>query len=298
MAYTFHHNYGIDTIAVLNRRTKEPYAILKVIGSAEVSSTIATNGITGGSYIDNVETVPGKRETKVSLVIREYGRGIFPPFTGAAVTDISAEPTGFVGNFYDWNGTTVKGATGIASVQVDTGEQASLCNSEWTIKAVSATTVNVYASSAPTNWYVNNEGLINAAPITITSGGTIDLDNALGESTGIAITGGASSIAMTVGDTAIFTTRKINLGGYQTILGQSSAVFDEFTIDLLGTEHNGKNVMVRIFKCTAPGLIFGFKELEWSESSIELMPSVDTQAKPVADAVFTDGLLSVGYIYN
>jgi len=288
--------FGIDTVAFLNRTTELPYVIFKIPGEASVESKIDTIKLeTKGSFRGVIQSEPGKREDMISFNTSQFERGMWEPLAGSLVTTQSAEPTGYVGGLIDKNGTTVVGSTGIATVQIDSGEESKLRNSYWTIRAVSATTVNFYATGLPSGWYASDYdslgygGLVNPTPLTVTASTATPVLNANGETTGVEFTGGSGTIALTTGDTATFKTRRINLGSYATILGKSSEVYTDFMVDIYGTQQSsGRNVIVRVYKCSAPGVNINFEALAFSESELQMTASYDAVRDGVWEMTYID----------
>jgi hypothetical protein len=157
---------------------------------------------------------------------------------GLTMTERSAESTGAIDGIANKKGASVIKSTGLASITVTSNKETDLKESNYIVKAVSATTVNVYATSdydfnrGTTASYVNADTRTIAEGITITQGSTSDIAKF-----GITLTGGAGTIAMTSGDTAVFSVRPVNTSSDSFILGSANAKPQVFTIEAR-TERN------------------------------------------------------------
>lgn len=160
-----------------------------------------------------VASEPQSIERTLSGSIKFLDDFILTTLTGAPAVVNAAEAVGSVQAIADYFGTSVVDATtGIASVAVDTPTQTAVKTQKYILRAASATTVDVYVSSA-----IQGEVLLDdfhkIDTITIPgASATVVIPN-----TGVVITGGSGAIAMTVGDTAVFTTRHFNNAGSSII---------------------------------------------------------------------------------
>ena len=85
----------------------------------------------------------------------------------------------------------------IASLKA--GAEASLKAGSYVVVAVSATTVNVIAADKS---FKTVNGVLNAAPLTITTAGVVEVLDQDGNTTGIELTGGSGTIALVAGNFA------------------------------------------------------------------------------------------------
>lgn len=277
--------FGIHSLSPFSRVDKTPYGILKVIGSASLGIASSVEEMYGGaqrfSWAAEAKTFKSSMDCKV----KAYPGFLFSQFMGATVTDNAAEPLASVTALVNFKGTSVFAATtGIASVGVKAGSEAQVKFGSYIVKAVTATTVDVYAMSdvdfprGAGLSFVNDTLKITATPLTITASGSVDIPN-----TGLQLTGGSGSIALVSGDTATFTSRPENTTSSDISIGKSSTSLPSFGCVLLGQKRaTAEMVEITAHNCVAEGFPIPFDEMKFSEASIKLSCLYDS----VQDEVF------------
>jgi hypothetical protein len=270
--------FGVHSLAPYNVTTGEAYGIAKVIGTAELALSGELIELFGGSskYSWGVES--GTVATDVNLTLKEYPNFLFELLLGKAVTDNAAEASGSVTAIANKSGTSAVAATGLASVGLKSGSSASVKFAKYVLKVASATTVDVYAMSdvdfarGTDLTYQNDLLKVTASPLTITTGGVVEIPG-----TGLELTGGAGTIAMTTGDTATFSSRPINTDSIDVTIGGATDVNPEFGLIIVGEKlGSGQMIELDLFKCKGVGLPFGFAEKAFSEASVTLKAFQDT----------------------
>lgn len=271
--------YGVHSVTPYDPATGLPLGdIAKVVGNLTVNLTGELIELNGGSQRFPWEIEDGLISTESTLLLREYPEFLYEAFLGKAITKNAAEAAGNVSTLTNAKGALVEATTGIASVAAKTGSEADLKTGKYTIKAVSATTVNVYALSdidfanGTALTYVDETLKINESPIAISgSGGTVDIPN-----TGLEIVGGSGSPALTDGDTATFEVRAINSGSEQVIIGDSNFTLPEIGL-LCYAQKKGDGAIYEldIFKAKGSGAPIAFAEKAYSEAEIPVRAFYD-----------------------
>lgn len=275
--------YGVHSLCMYNRTTFEPYGIIKILGSLEIALSGSFNDLNGGSSRYPWDSESGVIDTQLTGTIKEIPDFAFEKFLGASVTTNSAEASGNVGALSNKNGTSVSsGTTGIASIAAKSGSEADLKDGVYVIKAASATTIDIYCMSdvdfdkGTDKAYETDLLKITASPITVATSTTADVTGF-----GIQITGGTAP-AMTIGDTAVFSVRKVNSGSSIITVGSSTASFPEFGAFLASQKKSdGSLFTAQLFKCKAIGLPLGFSEAEWLNADITIKALYDSTENAV-----------------
>lgn len=278
--------YGVHSVAAINRETGLLYGMARVIGSASLSLTGDLNELTGGSSPYPWSVQNGLIKTELSLKLKEYPPFLYELFAGHAPTvTTTASTTGEVTELKNKKGTSVVSATtGVASIGLKSEKTADVKFFRGVIKAVSATTVDVYAYSnvdfgrGTSLKFQDDLGKITETPLTISgSGETVEIPG-----TGLELTGGSGTVAMTVGDTAEFEStptysKKIDVG-----VGSVTDVYPEFSMIIVG-EPVDKNQLneLTVHRCKGIGLPLGFDEKAFSNPEVKLKTYLDTDKDEV-----------------
>jgi hypothetical protein len=257
--------FGIHSIMFYNRSDRKPYgAPLKVLKSGGIDMPADFEDLTGGS--ERFITPEFK------LTTAEFPDYLFQLFLGASVTLNSAEASGNVSTAVNKKGTsTISATTGIASVVViPTTGAANLKFAKYVIEVVSATTVNILASTdidfrRGTDVSYQNDGLqILAAAVTITTGGNTDVPEL-----GLRLVGGSGAIAMVVGDTASFDVRPPNAGSSLIDIGNIGTEFVEFGAVVMAQRRaDGSLFEIDCLRCVGGGLPLNLEEKAWSQAEL------------------------------
>lgn len=284
--------FGVHSVAPYNRTTRSFYGVLKVLGSSSLSLSGELVSLNGGSSKYPWHVEDGLITAELSLTFREYPDFVFELFLGRAPTANAAETGGSVTTIANASGTSVVNATtGIASVGVESGQEADLKFASYVIVAQNATTVHVYASSdidfarGDDVSYQADDLQITASALTIpNTGGTVSIPN-----TGLEFTGGSGTVAMTAGDTAYFSSRPINTASVDVTVGAASDTFPEFGAYVLAKQRgNGQMVEFDLFRVKAVGLPIGLDENAWSEASVTAQAFNDSARSGVFSMRFVD----------
>jgi len=264
--------YGIHSVAPYNTTSGEFYGILKVLGDSSLNLSGELTSLNGGSSPFPFAVEQGLITTEVNLVFREYPNFVFELFLGKAPTVNAAEASGSTTALANKTGTSVFDATtGAATVTVEAGNEADVKFEKYLLLATSATEVDVYAGSdvdfarGTDLTYQNDLLKITATALTVPdTGGTVSIPG-----TGLEITGGSGTVAFVSGDSAIFSSRPVNQGSIDVVIGGSSDVFPEFGAIMLANQRgDGAMFEVDMFRMKAVGLPIGLAENAYGEVSV------------------------------
>ncbi len=263
--------FGVHSAAPYRIDTREYYGILKVLQSSNLSLEGELISLNGGSspYAFAVES--GLITAELELTFSEYPDWIYEVFLGKAATVNAAEALGSVTTLTNSKGTLVQASTGIASIDVIAASEADLKFMELVVVAVSATTVDVFASSdvdfarGTDLTYQDDLLKITASPLTIAdTGATVTIPN-----TGLELTSGSGTVAMTSGDTATASSRPKNLGSTDVTIGSATDSVPNFGARLVAQKDGDDRMFeIDLFKCKQIGLPIGFTTNEFSEASV------------------------------
>lgn len=280
--------FGIHTLTAYNITTREILGRARVAGSAEIKLEGELIPLNGGSSKAPWKVERGLISYETTITLKEYPSFLFQTLLGKAITENAAETSGNCSTLIDTYGTSVVGSTGIATATVKSGSEADLKFSKYLVKAVSSTTVDVFAysdvdfSNGTDLTYQNDLCKITASPLTITTGTPVTIP-----SIGIELTGGAGTIGMTTGHTATFEVRPINTKSRTVTIGSSTESFSDFGL-LISAARSGDGGMVEVdcFKCAAVGMPINFTENEFSEFSVTMQMYKDS-ARAEGNGVFS-----------
>lgn len=284
--------FGIHSVTPYRREDRTPYGILRVLGDSSLSLSGELIPLNGGSNLYPWKVENGLNTVEISLTFREYPDFVFEIFLGKAPTANSAESAGNVSALENAKGTSVLDATtGIASVGLLAADEADLKFSRYVVKAVSATTVDVYASSnidfatGTDVEYVDDTLKINASPITIPdSSGTVSLADY-----GLEFTGGSGSVAMTVDDTAIYEVRPVNTASSIVSIGSNKDVVPEVGMYIYAKKSGDKQMAeFDCYRVKAVGLPIGLTENAFSEASVTAQAFYDSALDGVFEMRFVE----------
>ena len=218
-------------------------------------------------------------------MFKQFNKESYTYLGGAANTPGSAEPNGAVTTLTNANGTSCMAATtGIASVALKSGGAADLKAGMYTVKVVSATTVDVYCDSdidfgsiytgGAVGTFVDDTLKITAAPLTVTTAG------ALTEVTGFGIdlVGGSGTISMTIGDTATFEVRPANVANEVITIGDRNTFLKSYSVTAYSAMKSITGEITYIYmpivQVSGIGSL-GLKEYSWvnSTSKVKILRS-------------------------
>ena len=276
--------FGVDVFTPYNRTTGLPFGTIRVLGTSSLSLSGELVKLNGGSNRYPFAIEDGLITAELSLTVRELPDFLFELFLGKAPTANSSESAGSVTAIANKKGTSVVAATGIASVGVKSGSEADAKFSKYVVKAVSATTVDVFALSGTDfargadKSFENDALKITASALTITQSSAVEVPGF-----GIELTGDSGVIAMVADDTAEFTVRPINDQSIDVTFGAETDIFPEFGALIVAQKRgNGEMFEIDLFRVKGIGLPLGFEEKSWNESEITAEAFFDSAKGGVA----------------
>lgn len=278
--------FGVHSVAAYNPSTGEPYYdMAKVIGNLTINFSGELVQLNGGSQPFPWAVENGVISTEGTLLLREYPDFVYETFMGATVTKNAAETAGSVTAIANKKGTSLVAATGIASVGLKSGSSEDVKTANYVVKAASSTTVDVYALSdvdfknGSDLSFVDGSLKITSSPLTIATATAVEIPN-----TGLELTGGAGTIGMTVGDTAMFDSRAINTGSRLIEVGDAGFSLPDVGLICVGQKAGSKRIsLIKLYRCKGAGVPLSFAEKAFSEAEIAIQAFYDETAGKVAD---------------
>jgi len=245
--------FGIHSLAPYSRVTGEFFGILKVLGDSNLSIAATSVKLKGGSNKFDIASEVTAVESSLTSDVKSYPDFMFEKWGGASVSTTVASATGTVGAITNFKGTSAVSATvGIASAGAKSGSEDEIKNAQYVVKVISPTTVDVYASTdldfkiseAPTT-FVDDLLKITATPLTVPdSGATVEIPDY-----GLELTGGSGTVAMTIGDTAVFNAIKAHGGISVITIGESTIDYPEMGLWMAGQRRaDGSEVLIHAWK--------------------------------------------------
>ena len=287
--------FGIHSVTPYSRAdglplTEEP---LKVLGSVTIPIAQEIIALNGGSSPDPFDIEKGARTTESTMLLKEYPSALIDIALGTKPTENAAEPLASASAIGNVKGTSAVASTGIASVGVKTASEADVKFISAIVKVVSPTTVDVFVQSdvdfaqGADGSFVGDSHKITPTPLTITMGGSVDIPNF-----GLELTGGAGTIAMVVGDTAVFSSKPINSGSREVVIGGIGAVAKNFGLLILAQKKSDATMHeFNVFEAVAGGLPFSLGEKAYSEAEVTFTPKLSNNVLDPASTAF--GLFSL-----
>lgn len=279
--------YGVHSVTPYNPTTGLPLGdTAKVVGNLSINMSGDLIELNGGSQPFNWAVENGVISTETTLLLREYPNFIYEAFLGKAVTENAAETGGSVNTITNKNGTSlVDATTGVASIGVKSGSEADVKTGNYVVKAVTSTTVDVYALSdidfknGNELSYVDNTLKITATPLTITASTAVEIPN-----TGLELTGGSGTIGMTADDTAVFKSRAINTGSQSVAIGDANFSLPEIGLFCVAQKAGDNTIYtIDLFRCKGAGAPIAFAEKAFSEAEIPIRAFYDADRGAVMD---------------
>lgn len=284
--------YGIHSMAPYSRSTGEPFGILKVIGGGTLSLSAEFEDLFGGSnkyaWASEAKTI----SSEFTSTVKSMPDFLFSLYLGASVVTTASSVTGTVVDaLANVNGTSVVAATGIATIGLKSGSDADLKDAKYLVKAVSATTVDVFAYTdvafdKGTDLVYEDDLLkITAAPLTITQSAAVDIPD-----TGLELTGDSGTIAMVTGDTADFRIAASHGGISEITIGESASTFAEHGVVALSAKRaDGSLFEIEIFKAVGGGFPIALEETVFSIPELTLKLLYDEDVNAIAKITATAG---------
>lgn len=283
--------YGIHSMAPYARIDRLPYGILTVIGGGTISFAAETEKLFGGSQKFAWAVESKTIDSTFTATVKSLPDFLFQQYLGADVSTTAASATGsIIQALTNAKGTSVVAATGIASIGIKSGSEADVKDGKYIVKAVTATTVDVYLMSniafdkGTAKEYVDDSLKITATPLTIVSATPVEIPGF-----GLELTGGAGTIGMTVDDTATARVAAAHGGVSEITIGKNTTTFPEHGIVALSAKRSdGSLFEIDMFKAVGSGFPIALEETVFTipELTIDLLydPCKNAIAKIIASA--------------
>jgi hypothetical protein len=283
--------FGVHCISPYSRVDKTPYGILKVVGSASISLQASVEQLYAGASRFSWAAESKTISSDVSAKVKAYPGFLFQLFLGATNTDNAAEALASATALTNFKGTSCMSATaGIASVGITTGNETNVKFVKFMVKVVSATTVDVYAFSDVDFARGSTQGLyqsdllkVTATPLTIAMGATVVIPEF-----GLQFVGGSGTIAMTIGDTAYFSSRPENTLSSDIIVGNAVTTLPAFGAVFLAQKRvTGEMCEIEAFNVIGSGMPIPLDEMAFSTTELKMTCLYDA---------FNDAVFKIRYV--
>jgi hypothetical protein len=270
--------FGISLICLYDLVSGLPITMLKIVNECNLNFQGESADLMGGAQMFPYDSEVTSLKTDLSVQAQEYNAVIMEKLMAGIKTERAAEVSGAVEALANVKGTSVfEAITGIASViAIPSTGAANLKSGRYVIKAVSASTIDVYACQDIDHTrgtkvdFVDDTLKITPTPITVST--TTDLTDF-----GLRIAKGSGTLALTIGDTAVFNVRKPNAGSFDIEFGNENSQFPQFGLLCFSQKKtDGSYDMVEIYRAKAVGMPVNFKAKSWGEWSGTFKPLYDS----------------------
>lgn len=276
--------YGIHSICPFSIADGTPYGIMKVIGGGTLSLSAEFEELFGGSskiaWAVEAKTI----STEWTATVKMANDFMFELFLGAKVVKTAASATGTV------KAANVKGAmlapATVISASATVGQSANLKSGVYIIKAVTSTSVDVYAltdiefrkvGSTADASYVDDTLKINSAPIVLADDAATTIPEL-----GIELLT-AEDFALTVGDTIRVEVSAPHNGVSEIEIGSASTVFPEHRqLCLAQKRSNGDLFEIEMYRVVGSGMPIPLTEQEFSIPEMSMRLVYDSEKDAVA----------------
>ncbi len=267
--------YGIHSVCILNRDAgflPVEGGYMEILGNANFNQAIESMNLTGGSSLDPYAVENGIRTTEFSMTVRQFNKGQFEKFAAALSSSTAASTTGTVGSILNTKGTSVFDATtGVASVAATSSDEGDLKEGTYFIKAMSATTINLYMTTdidflEGTDVQFQDQALkLLASDLTVPgTGGTVAAPDF-----GLTFTGGSGTVAMTTDDVAVFEVSREHGGINKYTIGNVGQLPEYVGLEFYSQKQaDGTKWKIRLPKVKISGLPLNFNEKAFSEAEV------------------------------
>lgn len=277
--------YGVHSFAPYSRSTGLPYGISKVLESSNFSVTGELNALNGGASKFPWAIEEANVTAEIQIKVKQLEDWMFELFLGKAPTTVTTpDVDGVIGSIANKKGTSLVAATGIASVSLKSGGAGDLKFGKYIVKAVSSTTVDVYAMSdvdfnrGVDKVFEDDLLKITATALTIVTATAVEIPGF-----GLELTGGAGTIGMTTGDTAEFEILPPFSKQMSVTIGGSADTFPEFGCIMVAQQRgNGEMFEIDAFRCKGSGLPMGLSEKEFAQPEITAQAFYDSAKNGIA----------------
>lgn len=263
--------FGVHGVTPYNRTTGLAYGELRVLAGSSLELSGDQQDLMGGSSKYSWASEEGAITSEMTLKVNELPNFLFTLFLGTAPTDNAAETSGNLSTLTDKNGTTIVDATnGISSVSLLTGSAANLKFGKYVVKAVTASTFNLYYLTG-IDLGRGTDGTILSDDMVVASAVSFTASVASVPAFGLQFNQ-VGTPAFTTDDTATFDVRPVNtksttvrIGG---VTGQS---FPEFGALVYAQKRgNGEMLELDVFRCKGAGMPLPFEMAKFAEFELKV----------------------------
>lgn len=263
--------YGIHQVTFYNRNDALPYGTVRVLGGSSISLAGELVPLNGGSSPYPWDAQDGAITPEIALKMKEMPSFLFNLLLGKSPSDTEDTAASVTALVNKLNASVQDAVTGIASVGVKSGSELDVKFSKYIVKAVSPTTVDVYAYTnvdflrGTDKQYVDDLLKITDTPLTIT---TLAVATEI-PGFGVELIGGSGTIGMTSGDTASFEASPASSEETDVLIGEQGVSIPEFGVVVNAQKKSDGSMWdIDCFKVKALGMPLGMEEKAFNEMEI------------------------------
>lgn len=277
--------YGVHSVSPYNRTTGAFYGTAKVLDSSNFSMAGELNELFGGASRFAWAVEDATISAELQLKMKQVESWMIEIFLGKAPTDVtSASTSGAVSTLTSKVAGVFSATVGIASVSALAGSEADMKFGKYLVKYVSATTVDVYASSdvdfnrGTDKEFVDDLLKITSSALTIATGANVTIPGF-----GLKLTGGSGTIALVAGGSATFEVHPPYTKTMEVTIGGTADTFPEFGCIMVAQQRaNGEMFEIDAYRCKGAGLPIGFTSKEYGQPEVTAKAFYDSAKNAIA----------------
>jgi len=280
-------NFGVSKLTLISKDQVGKSAEINAVDSIDFSGL--QNPLVqqrSGNNSFAVATGTGEAEGQITATIQQYTKElleILAPKESIITSDSSGTPAISSSNEL---GTSVINATTGLIVGLKAGAEASLKAGAYIVIAKSASTVDVIATTK--DFKTNAQGVLNASPLSITTGTSVDVLDQDGNATGLELTGGSGTIAFIEGDFANVDVSKGKIAFDYSLIDKGGYCPRDFKLVVTSSDYksNGKCLIKQINISNLSALIkplgaFTRNEFSPFELSMTVLAGTEIKVKQI-----------------
>lgn len=271
-------SYGIHDIRLYDRSTGLSLGHWRVLGDVNNEFNAEYEKLMGGSQVFPWDSAVKEFSSSVKATVKEYNADATALLLGGSLTEYPEDAAGDVIGEANVQGTSCLNATTgvVGATVVATTGAADLKEGYFVVKAVSATTVDVYYYNSATfargtnASFQDDDGKITATPLTIETDTAVAVPNF-----GLELTGGSGTIALVTNDTFRGFVQQPHGGAYSIKFGEEITEFPDVGVVIASTYEGGDLTELILYKCKVAGTSIPFLEKGYSVFDVNIEPSYD-----------------------
>ena len=261
---------GVHDVVIRDYSTQENPLMLKVVDGVKLDLAEKVVMAKGGEARDAYAAAIVDSNGKITVTVKELSNALLSNLFHNTATEGGADSAPVISALSNVVGTSCYNTTtGIQAVAADTGTPK---EGVYRVVAVSGTTVNVYASTDIDGVTLSDEttGLVNATPLTITSGAYTDVS-----AIGVKLEGGSGTIGLTIGDSFSFSVVRANVGTIDVNIGLENNKSYKEVFLVFGENTERDFAYMRFYKCVVSRSAINIAVKDYHSFELEITPIKD-----------------------